>query len=559
MPAMSRIDALVILLSLIAVLATGLVTERVFEGVPHIEDEIAYVWQADVIATGQLAIPSPPHPKSYLVPFVVDYDGLRFGKYPLGWPALLSIGVRLGIRHWVNPVLAGLAVWLTYCLGKRTFSQVVALLAAGLTLTSPFFMMNSGSLLSHPFGLVLSATFALAWLDAFWSERKNGRWLPTLVAGCALGVLILTRPYTAFALSLPFGLHGLYLLLRGDRDTRLRLLVLGILVLLFIASYFLWQYALTGDFWLNPYTLWWSYDKVGFGPGHGHTETGHTLRKAYVNTRHSLRVGIYDLFGWGAFSWIFLPFGLWAARRNYRALLLASLFPSLVILYLAYWIGSWLFGPRYFYESLYALTIISAAGIATLAGWPVNAGHPDPGSQDSSVSLDKGKNIYKAGFPLIAAVARLRSRLGTWFRTRLPRRSDLSDLARRCRWGILRPSLVAGLLAFLILINLRYYTPMRLSGMHGLYGISRANQEPFLAPETQSYAPALIVVHSERWMGYGSLLDLQDPLMTTPFVFAWSIGPSVDAKLGADFPGRAVYHYYLDEPYIFYTAPRPDP
>ena len=74
---------------------------------------------------------------------------------------MLAIAIRVGARAWINPLLAGLGVWLTYLLGKRIFSDFVGLLAAGLTVTSPFFLMNSGSLLSHPFGLVLELPIRL--------------------------------------------------------------------------------------------------------------------------------------------------------------------------------------------------------------------------------------------------------------------------------------------------------------------------------------------------------------------------------------------------------------
>ena len=147
---MSRADRIALVLSLLAVVAAFLVADRIFENIAHLEDEIAYLWQAQAIAHGDLTLPSPPHPHSFLVPFVVDYKGLRFGKYPLGWPVLLGVGVRLGVRNLVNPLLAGLGVWLTYRLGKKIFGETVGLLAAGLTLTSPFFLVNSGSLLSHP-------------------------------------------------------------------------------------------------------------------------------------------------------------------------------------------------------------------------------------------------------------------------------------------------------------------------------------------------------------------------------------------------------------------------
>ena len=72
------------------------------------------------------------------------------------------------------------------------------------------------------------------------------------------------------------------------------------------------------------------------------------------------------------YSWIFLPFGLWAARRNPKALLIGSVVISLVLVYMSYWIGATLFGPRYYYEGLFSLTLFSAAGIAWLAGWPIS-------------------------------------------------------------------------------------------------------------------------------------------------------------------------------------------
>jgi hypothetical protein len=504
----SPADLLALLLSLLAVAITAFVTVNVFEAIPHIEDEIAYVWQANALTEGQIKVPSPPHPKSFLVPFVVDYEGERFSKYPFGWPAVLSIGVLLEARHLVNPLLAGLGVWLTYRLGKRTFGEVIGLMAAALTITSPFFLMNSGSLLSHPLGLVLSTGFTLAWLNTFFTSTEALSWKPAITGAFCMGFLIITRPFTALAIGLPFLLHGLYLFIRGSAKIRQLLVVGMIIVFLFVGLYMLWQYSLTGDALLNPYTLWWDYDRVGFGPGHGHSETGHTLQKAYINTRHSLEVGALDLFGWGTYSWIFLPFGVLAAWRNREALLLGSVFPALVLLYMAYWIGSSLFGPRYYYEGLYSLTLFSAAGISFLSGWPTRPGEP--------VESHSG---YRK----------------------------------------IRPLAVTGLLGVIVAVNLIFYVPMRLEGMRGLYGIERSDQESFLSPGAQELAPALMIVHAERWMEYGSLLDLQDPFLSTPFIFAWSNTPKIDTMLAQDFPQRAVYHYYPDEPYIFYTNSKADP
>jgi hypothetical protein len=505
-PALSRTDLLALLLSLLAVGAAYWVTGHIFEHLPHIEDEWAYSWQARAIATGRLTIASPPFAQNFLVPFVVDYHGQRFGKYPLGWPALLSVGILLGLRSWVNPLLAGLGTWLTYRLGQRTLGPTVGLLAAGLTVTSPFFLMNSGSLLTHPLGLVLSAAFALAWLEAFASPEGSAHpRLATVTAAASLGLLALTRPLTAVGVALPFGLHGVYLLVRGDWPVRRRLLVFGALALAISSLYIAWQFAVSGDPWLNPYTLWWPYDKVGFGPGYGRLPQGHNLEQAWFNTQVSLLVGAHDLFGWGAWSWIFLPFGLWAIRRQPRALLLASVFPVLVIVYLAYWVGSYLFGPRYFYEGLFSLTLTSAAGIACLAGWP--------------------------------------SRLGEHWQPYTGRKR-------------LRPLLAAAVLALLVWVNLWFYLPARLASMKGLYGITRLPLATFQTPEARAFAPALIIVHADRWMQYAPLMELESPTLDSPFIFALSGGRLDDAQLAAAFPQRTVLHYYTDEPGILYSFPK---
>ncbi len=508
---MTRSDRIAIILCLLGVLGAFLVHNKVFEHMAHLEDEMAYVWQAQAISGGNLTLPSPPGEKSFLVPFVVDYDGMRFGKYPLGWPALLAVGIRLGARSLVNPLLAGLGIWLTYLLAKRTFSETVGLLAAGLTVASPFFLMNSGSLLSHPLGLVLSAGFALSWLEAFGSGRRSKPWLPAILAGVWLGLLVITRPVTAMGVALPFAIHGLYLLVSGSRKTRQRLLALCGIVLGIASLQIVWQYIASGDPFTNLYTLWWEYDRIGFGPGYGVLPEGHSIQQGITSTRQTLQRGLSDLFGWGKFFWIFLPFGLVALYQNRKrrldGVLISLVFPSLVLVYVSYWIGAFLYGPRYYYEGFYSITILSGAGIAWLAGWPFRPRE----------RWDRKKKYQRA-----------RS-LGVVF-----------------------------LLTFLTVYNMFFYTPARLGDMRGLYGVERAHIEPFLTPEAQKLAPALIIVHPEEmWIEYGTLIELSNPYLDTPFIFVHTRGSMVDTAVIEAFPDRNVFHYYQDEPYKFYTAPRP--
>lgn len=502
---MSRTDKLALTISLLAVLAAAWGAFNIFEGIAHLEDEFAYIWQAQVIARGELAVPSPPQQKSFLVPFVVDYEGHRFGKYPLGWSVVLSFGERLGLRWLVNPLLAGLAVWLTYRLGSKILGEVVGLLAAGLTLTSAFFLMNAGTLLSHPWGLVLSTAFALSWLDVVDEDVSLPVWLPVLVAGFTLGTLALSRPFTALGVALPFGIHGLVLLFRGSPPLRKRVVSVGLIILAVASLHLAWQYSVSGDPLLNPYSLWWEYDKAGFGPGVGVSPTGHSLNLAWQNLKFSLNAGYSDLFGWLRVSWLFLPLGLWAVRREPKVWLILAVFPVLVILYMAYWIGAWVLGPRYYFEGLYSLTILTAAGIAWLAGWPLKVGAP--------------WRVYQG-----------RKRI--------------------------RPLAVTALLALLVAANLVFYLPGRLDGMRGLFGTTRQQLAPFQTGTAQALAPALFIVDTDEWRAYAGLLELANPMLDSPFIFIWSRGPVSNAAIIQAFPERNAFYYYPDDPWVFYGEAR---
>lgn len=496
-------DRLALLVSLVVVLAAALVGSQIFENMPHLEDEFAYLWQAKTIAGGDLTLPTPEFSKTFKIPFVIDFHGQRFGKYPLGWPAALSLGARAGLMDWVNPLLAGLAAWLTYRLGKRALSGKTALLGTLLLGTSPLFLIQAGSLLSHIWSLVLATAFFLFWLDGLDRKKHQQGWLPSLAAGLCLGTLALTRPLTAAAIAVPFAIQGLIRLIRGPGYVRKRILLIGGTALVLASLHFVWQYAVTGSALTNPYTLWWPYDKFGFGEGYGVSERGHSLLKGWRNTRYSLKAASSDLFGWPRISWIFLPFGFWAARKKPLAYHSLGVAASLVLVYLAYWVSSWLLGSRYYFEALPGLALLTAAGITWLGG------------------AEQAKEKTR---PLL---------------------------------GRLRPLVVAALASLLIFANLYFYAPARLGGLAGLYGIEREDLAIFETREVEAYQPALVIVDAEYWMPYGSTLVLESPALDSPYIFAWSIGPNTDRKLAAYYQGeRNILYYYPDQdPGKLYTYP----
>ena len=492
-------DLLALALALAASLASAWVSSVYFERIPHLEDEFANLWEADVMATGRIALPSPPQPQSFLVPFVVDDHGLRFGKYPPGYPAALSLGARAGTPWLVNALLAGFSVWLIYRLGSRLAGKAAGVIAASLAAGSPMLMMLSGSLMSHDLSLFLTVAFCLAWFDLF--PRGGGAPpvpapLLIAVAGGSLGLMALTRPLTAVAVGLPFMVHSAFILIRGDGRRRARLLGMAAIAGALAALLLVWQWALTGDLFTNPYLLWWPYDKVGFGLGFGRMASGHNLHWAYINTRFSLRAGLHDLFGWPYISWLFLPFGLWALRRHRDGWLTFAVAPVLVLVYAAYWIGAWLMGPRYYYDGLGAMAVVSGAGIAWLAGW-------------------------------------------------------MSEAARGVRW---RQAVVGVGVIVLMALNVDFYLPARLEMMRGLYGMDRERMIPL---QQANLGRALVVVRtSVDWTAYGSLLTLTPPYAGGDLLLAYSRGRLTDARLAQLFADRPVYYYYTDTPYVLYRSPR---
>ncbi|MGE5465007.1 MAG: ArnT family glycosyltransferase [Syntrophothermus sp.] len=494
----SRADRLILLLSVAAIFSSYYVCDRFYEQLPHTEDEISYRWQARVFAEGKLFVASPPHAKDMFIPFVIDHQGKRFSKYTPGWPLVLSLGMRIGLDSWVNPLLGGISVWLTYLLGKRLVSLPAGFIAALLMATSPFFLLNSGTYLSSNLSLMLTGIIALAWVESF-SHPASDRY--PIVAGLCLGYLALTRPLTAVGVALPFGIHELILAWRNELNSRRRMLVVVSLAVSLAGFLLLWQYLTTGSPFLNPYTLWWSFDRIGFGKGYGPTPGGYTLKEAQENMKVMLRAARRDAFGWGRLSWIFIPFGLWSFRKNKPAWSVLAIFFSLVLAYAFYFGTVTRYGPRYYYEGLYSLTILSAAGIVWLAG---------------------------------------RNRL-------------------RIALAVL---LTGGLIGY----NLFFYLPARFDKARAIYGITRAQLSPFQTAEALQRTPALVLVAlneknvygnlDEDWSRYGGLLELQNPDLTSPFIFAVMRGEAENEALIRDYPNRRVIYYYPDEPGKFYESPR---
>ncbi|MFN2165148.1 MAG: glycosyltransferase family 39 protein [Anaerolineae bacterium] len=396
----------------------------------------------------------------------------RFSKNRL---AMLGLGVLGGVPWLVNPLLSALCLYLVYRLGSSLYDERTGLLAAVLGLFSPLFLVLSGSYLSHMATLLWLLLFSLWFV---WTAQGRSRWF-ALGAGLALGLAFLTRSLTAVAFATPFALYSLVQVLRRRQPhwPHYLLVALGGGGLALLLP--LYQWAVTGDPWLNPYLLWWPYDKLGFGSGIGAMPGGHSPYYAWINLKQDLSRTATDVLGWPALSWVPLLLGLALRPRRAKDWALLAPFACLVVAYLFYWIGSpaRLWGPRYYFEGFAGLWLLSALGLVKV--W------------------DRGRQRTWIRVVLVAAVALF---LGS---------------------------------------NLAISVPDRLSQAHGFYGISRDQLQPI---EEADLHNALVIVYAERWLEYGAMLAEMSPMLDGDVVYARGDGPEADAAVIAAFPGRAVYY-----------------
>jgi hypothetical protein len=467
---------LVLVICALAFLATAAVSFFAFERLPHLEDEVAYLFQAKTLALGRLTVPSPNPTDSFWTPFVLDHQGRRFGKYPPGWPGMLALGVA-GRAPWlVNPLLAALALYLVYRLGRTFYDERTGLLAAALGLASPLFLVLSGSYLSHLASLVWLLLFSLWFV---WTARGRSRRF-ALGAGLALGMAFLTRSLTAAAFAVPFAIYGLVQVVTRRQPHWRHYLVVALVGGLVAALLPAYQWAVTGDPWLNPYVLWWPYDRLGFGPGIGAMPDGHSPYYAWVNLKQDLSRTATDVLGWPGLSWLPVLLGLALRPRRPKDWALLAPFTCLVAAYLFYWIGSpaRLWGPRYYFEGFAGLWLLSAVGLLKVWDW----------------GEDKQR----------------------WVRSAL-----------------------AGVLVLAVAVNLAANLPSRMGEAHGFYGITRDQLRPI---EEAGLHNALVIVYAERWLEYGAMLSSMSPTLDDDVVYARGDDPETDAAVIAEYPGRAIYY-----------------
>lgn len=349
-----RADPRIVLPCVLAVhlgltLFTHAVTLRRF---PNSGDEYAYLLSARIFAEARLSVPSP-EPREFFDVVHVLNDGKFYGKYPPGWPLLLSIGVLLRAPFLVNALLGALTLGVMYATARKNFSLEVANLSLYLTLGNPYLIFTSASYFSHPACLLFISLFLYFYLDAL---DDPGRRKTFVLLGLAAGAAFVTRPYTAVVVLVPLLAYRSW---RAARGGTLRPLVPGLALAalpfaVMAGLFLLYNFRQTGSALVQPFNRYDPNDHLGTSP------TSQTWAWGF---RTNVVERLLRLGAWLPFSVLFLIPYLFqpANRRNPRSGVMVAVFLSLLAGYSVYLFDAKNeYGPRYMYESTVALLIVAA-------------------------------------------------------------------------------------------------------------------------------------------------------------------------------------------------------
>lgn len=335
----------------------------VADAMPHVPDSVAYIFQAKIFASFHVTADPPPVPASFAFfrpPFLHIVDGRWFTQYPFGHPLFLAIGERLGAVWLVPPVLGAASLFLIYRLGAHVYGASIGLLAALLFFFSPFFQMTASNFMSHN-----TAVFVLLMCLFLLARPSKRRTLSMFVAGIFVGLLFNMRPLVATAFIPVLGVFMAYELWRAGEERAkvfkedLAFAWGGAVMLL---AYFAYNHATTGSFTDSPQTLTFgeTSDWVGFGGRH-------TVTAGLQNQQVLLSLMLLVADGWPAaigFLFAGLPFIL--GTRNRWDYFLGASFLSLAAANIFYTNAAVMHGPRFWYETMPFLMLLTARGAVML-------------------------------------------------------------------------------------------------------------------------------------------------------------------------------------------------
>lgn len=342
-----------------------------YHALPHIYDANTYVFGAKMLLNGHISLPPSPIPDRFPGPFMVIHNGRWFTQYPPGTSLTLAIGLLINAPWLVEPMLGAASLAGIYLIAAQLYNRSIAVIAVLLGVLSPFYTYLAASYMSHTIAL-----FYLVW--GTWCSIQvltKHSWRYAIGAGFMFGMAALVRDLIAF-LFIAIILPGLVFIFWQRVRFHWRKLIVPLILLLLVGILFLlltlaYNTFLTGSPLTTPRSLFFKGDHWGFGTGVGFYGQN-TLAAGFVTVDELLTSLAIDLFGWPFYLTLaFLPMPFLLCRAKRADWLMAAGFVIMAGAFLGYYYHGIYLGPRYLYETLPFLLILTARGIVVASEWSV--------------------------------------------------------------------------------------------------------------------------------------------------------------------------------------------
>jgi hypothetical protein len=240
---------------------------------PAIHDEFSYLFQTKTFLAGKISFPSSPRMPELFDQMHVLNEGRFASRYFPGVGLWLAPFLAIGHPHWGEFLAGALTAFFIFWAARELAGNWVGLRAGLLTALSPGMGLFMNLLLSHGPTMAALAFF----LFLFLRFMRTGRTSDVFWAGCGLSFAMLCRPLTAAGFGLPFGLWLLWRCaarmplvkrfcspMAPDSPTSRfpaglplrQVAALALPLVVGFAVLFVYDYAITGDGFLSPYSLY---------------------------------------------------------------------------------------------------------------------------------------------------------------------------------------------------------------------------------------------------------------------------------------------------------------
>jgi len=514
------------------------INRELLRGIPHVQDSVAYVMQAKLFSSGKIWAEAPKWPMFFSQQFMLFTDGRLVSQYLFGHPLLLAIGNLLG-APWLTPiVLSAVNIVLTARLAARLFGRLIGAVSALFLAVSPFYLLMHGTFMAHPTGLF----YGLAALNLALprradskhtaSPRAEERWWRWASAGVLLGLLAATRPFTVPGYALALALLAPAPFRKGREKAGGRAwaaLMLGLAAMtVAIMGY---NAALTGNPLSSPYDIYLGRNYVG--ANFAGVDTGNLPKIFHISHLETQLASLMAAYlAWPAGWTLALPLIPLLARRCSRHDWMLYGGVTVIIAVRAFYrIAVISYGPRYYFEALPFIAILSARGALAAADrqWL-------PFSSHRASPSPPGNNLLRCGLALSTALALLLSIPAA------PQRIDALRGDNVLSRAILDQSTAMKLRAAVIFV-----VPPQLGG-----DVRQANAVLPPSPPDHRLAEGYVrsgqshiivgsQIWTDFWSSYGSVYPANSPNFETSLIFARYLGPHLDYLLMQEYPARAFY------------------